>query len=206
MTDILLTLCSLIPFYLIGAFPTGRILASRKGVKLESLGSGNVGATNVSRALGKRAGALTLLMDVAKGALAVFIAEQISIAPAYAAQAGLAAVAGHCFSIPGKWRGGKGVATALGVFLVCSPIIAGLGVVTFGLIIVGSKMVSLASITAALLMPVFILLLQPDRPQGVLLPLALICAIVVLRHRSNLMRITEGREAKIGSRAKQNST
>src|SRR5689334_1360058 len=106
----ILYLFALIPFYALGTFPTGRILARLKGVDITQTGSGNVGATNVSRVLGPRSGIITLAIDVAKGILAVMLASAFSgDNSVYTAAAGVAVVLGHCFSIPGVWRGGKGV-------------------------------------------------------------------------------------------------
>lgn len=196
----LLILAGLVPFYLVGCFPTGSLIAWKHGIDISTKGSGNVGATNVSRILGKRAGAVTLAGDAAKGALAVFLADVFTTGEIFPALAGLAAVCGHCFSLPMevrgmKLKGGKGVATALGALLVLDPISAMVGVAVFGLSLWRVRIVSVSSITAALLIPIFAMLL--DSPTAVVLTMAAISLVVVFRHRENLERLTRGEEKKI---------
>jgi glycerol-3-phosphate acyltransferase PlsY len=202
--ETLLTIFSLIPFYLIGCFPSGRLIASRSGVAIDKQGSGNVGATNVARVLGKKAGLITLLADVGKGMFATALADLVSGNIEYAALAAFAAVAGHCFSIPGKMKGGKGVATALGAYLFLSPLTAACGVAIFGLVMVGTRIVSLSSICAALLMPLAGLLLMVPTP--VVFPLAGVSLLVVYRHHENIVRLIEGREKKFSSTKESPST
>ena len=112
MMSVLIAL-SLIPFYLLGAFPTGYLIARMNGVDVTAVGSGNVGATNVSRVVGKKAGIVTLLVDVFKGAFGVAVASGLSTSTLFVALCAVAVVAGHCFSVPPYLKGGKGVATAL---------------------------------------------------------------------------------------------
>src|SRR5262245_36849666 len=118
--SIIFAFLALIPFYLLGAFPTGQLVARFHRIDLTAAGSGNIGATNAARVLGKKAGVAVLGGDVLKGALACAIAGLVFANPAMQGWAGFAAVAGHCFSIPGKLKGGKGVATGLGTFLYLS--------------------------------------------------------------------------------------
>jgi len=193
-------IASLLPFYALGAFPTGHLIARSRGVEIEQHGSGNVGATNVLRTLGKKAGALTFGGDFLKGAAAVSIASLISSDGAYTAAAGLAAVLGHCISIPGKLRGGKGVATAFGVFAVQCPLAAVIGLAAFGAALGLGRMVSLASIVGALAAPLSALLI--GAPDSELPALGAIGLLVVVRHRANIQRITEGREPRIGAAVK----
>jgi glycerol-3-phosphate acyltransferase PlsY len=195
--DTLFTICSLIPFYLIGAIPSGRILAYKRGIKLDDHGSGNVGATNVARVLGKNAGIITLIADIGKGLLATLISFVVVGTLSHAALAGFAAVGGHCFSIPGKMKGGKGVATALGVYLGISATTAAGGLVVFGLVMAITRIVSLSSICAALTMPIFAFFLIIT--ESVVFPLAGISFIVVFRHKENIVRLIEGREKKFSS-------
>lgn len=202
MTDALLTLCSLLPFYLLGTFPTGYLIAKARGVNISNVGSGNVGATNVGRTLGKRAGALTLFGDVLKGALGVTIASALSSSSDYPCYAGIAVVAGHCFSIPGKLKGGKGVATALGVILCMAPTAAVFVLAVFWGVLEMWKMVSLASVSASLIAPIFTML--TGRPDYVSLSLALIAMTITFRHRSNLGRIIQGTEPKRQSAPQRN--
>jgi len=193
--DILLLLASLIPFYLMGAFPTGHLVARARGVAIEEHGSGNVGATNVLRTLGKKAGAITFVGDFLKG-LAASVLGTVIGGEIFGVYTGAAAVCGHCFSIPGRLKGGKGVATAFGVFAHASPLAAG---VAFGCFVVTlrlGRMVSLASIIAALTAPLVAIVIGVD--DNLLPPLGAIGLLVVWRHRSNIQRIIEGREPTTG--------
>ena len=195
-------LLSLLPFYLLGCFPTGQLIARFFGVDITAAGSGNVGATNVARVIGKRAGLITLILDVFKGALAVILARlfftQSFELPAWA---GLVTVLGHCFSLsfilPEKLRGGKGVATALGVYLILAPQFALMGILTFIIVFTASKIVSLASISAAITLPLYLMLWGEGG--RALLPLTLVSLIVIVRHRSNLSRLAQGKEPKFGN-------
>jgi glycerol-3-phosphate acyltransferase PlsY len=189
---------ALIPFYILGAFPTGYLIARLHGLDITSQGSGNVGATNVSRVIGKRAGVLTLLGDVCKGALAVAIGYTVSPYGWFPAGAAVAVVCGHCFSIPRYLKGGKGVATALGAIAVLFPISALVAIATFGSIFAFSKIVSLASISAALIAP--ILSLITNQSDAISAALACMSAVIVYRHRENIQRLIEGREPKFSSK------
>jgi glycerol-3-phosphate acyltransferase PlsY len=202
--------------YLVGATPFGVILARLHGVDLRRSGSGNVGATNVGRLLGRRWGYLCFALDVAKGLLPVAVAGAMVRPPAgqvptLQAQAawlavGLAAVVGHVFSIYLGFRGGKGVATALGVVLGIWPYFTAAGLVALGLWIVvtlTSRYVSLGSIVAAV---VFVPLLAAFNRGNLaqLWPLlsfaAVVAVLIVVRHRSNIRRLLNGTENKIGRR------
>lgn len=191
----LLATLALIPFYLLGAFPTGILIARFKGIKLTELGSGNVGATNVARTIGKSAGLVTLIIDILKGYLAVMFANLVTGSFIFAAWAAFAAVAGHCFSIPKKLKGGKGVATALGVFLYLSPIAAIVALIVFLIIFRTTKIVSLASVTAALVVPIVMFLALPI--DTILIPITLISLMIVYRHKENLIRLSQGQEQQL---------
>ena len=189
-----LVVVSLIPFYLLGAFPTGYLLSKLHGINIASQGSGNVGATNVARVLGKRAGILTLLGDVCKGALGVALAGAIVGESWFAGAAGFAVVLGHCFSIPPFLKGGKGVATALGVISVLYPTSAPVALIVFGVFFGVWKIVSLASVAATLVVPVWALITNAD--DGVSFSLMIIAALIVMRHEQKLRRLIEGREPR----------
>ena len=194
------TALSLIPFYIIGTFPTGLLIAKSAGVDITKTGSGNVGATNVARTLGKKAGILTLLGDILKGVLAVIAASLVSDDPSYKACAATAVVCGHCFSLPPLLKGGKGVATSLGAILALSPWLAFCGVTIFAGLFWLTRYVSLASVSAALVIPIISLVSgMPDYLTLSLVPVAL---IVVFRHRENLDRLVKGTEPKFTSKAK----
>ena len=193
----ILFLLALVPFYLLGAFPTGRLVAKAQGLDISQHGSGNTGATNVARVAGKRAGLLTLAGDVGKGLLGIAIAKALIGDEYFIACASFTIVAGHCFSIPGKLKGGKGVATALGVLLGSTPISAVLAVAVFALVFWLLRIVSAASISAALSAPIIAMLLQVhDSLTAALVAIAfLICA----RHHENIRRLVEGREPKFSA-------
>src|ERR1044071_5548356 len=117
--------------YLLGSVPSGYLVGARSGVDIRKTGSGNIGATNVARALGKGRGALTLVADAGKGFLAVFIASQLNVALLVVVCAGLAAFLGHLFPLFLGFRGGKGVATGFGVLLALAPLATTLLVIVF---------------------------------------------------------------------------
>ena len=192
--NILTSIVALLPFYLIGAFPSGVIIARARGIDISKHGSGNVGATNIGRVLGNRAGALTLFLDVTKGALAVTIAQLMSDDNNLLAACAAAAVLGHCLSIPPYFRGGKGVATTLGVLLVLAPRCAAFFAIIFAIVFTATRWVSLASITAALTTPLFALLFMTDSAMS--FALIVIGLVITARHHQNIKRLIEGREPR----------
>lgn len=196
MTTILIII-SFLPFYLIGAFPTGMLISKLHGVDIAAQGSGNVGATNVARVIGKRAGILTLLCDVLKGVLGVGVAALLVGTQWYVVSAGVAVVLGHCFSIPGYLKGGKGVATALGVILALYPSSAVVALVTFGAVFAFSRIVSLASLAATCLVPLWAFVSNAPDATGV--GFLAIAATIGYRHQENIRRIMEGREPKFST-------
>jgi glycerol-3-phosphate acyltransferase PlsY len=193
--------------YLLGSIPFGYLLVRifRKE-DIRATGSGNIGATNVARSGAKGLGILTLILDALKGFVAVVIAQHIA-APygfpqAYdiAVCAAVAAVLGHCFPVWLGFRGGKGVATALGVFLALVPITAVLYLlVVFAIIVFFTRYVSLASIVAAALFPVFALPHAPARTPIIVTGYILIPLIVILKHRQNIRRLLAGTEHRFGA-------
>lgn len=197
------TLVALIPFYALGCFPTGWLVARVHGIDITQEGSGNVGATNISRVIGKRAGILTLIGDVGKGALAVGLAQLFSPVEWYVAGAGVAVVCGHCFSIPPWLKGGKGVATALGAILMVFPIGALIALLSFGLVFAVSKTVSVASLASATLVPLYSLLTNQSDARSI--ALVVIACVIVLRHKQNIVRLIEGREPTFSSRRDRSS-
>ncbi len=193
----MLTVLSLIPFYLIGAFPTGKLIAKLNDVDLATHGSGNVGATNVARVLGKKAGITTLVGDMLKGLLSGLLGGLLSQDASFGALAGTCAVFGHCISIPPLLKGGKGVATALGVFLYLSPLAAIVGIITFAITFVCSRVVSLGSVLAAVFAPLTILL--SGQSEAAQLSACLISILVIFRHKDNLIRLSRGDEKQFKS-------
>jgi len=180
--------------YLLGSIPFGVVLARLKQVDLRQHGSGNIGATNVSRTLGKTAGILTLIGDCGKGYLAVWIAEQL-LEPQWAvAVAGLMAFLGHVFSIFLKFKGGKGVATGLGVFLYLMPWAGLSSIGVFAVSLVFTRYVSVSSILAAISIPWLGYYFNAPEPS---LYVATAAGIVTtLRHRDNIQRLVNGTENK----------
>jgi glycerol-3-phosphate acyltransferase PlsY len=193
--------------YLLGSIPFGLILTKlfgRGDVRKE--GSGNTGATNVARVAGPLAGILTLLLDGAKGAVAVLIAARYSSENAtWMVIAGLAALVGHCFPAWLKFKGGKGVATAAGVYLMLCPAAFLGGLILFLLVVGFSNYVSLGSVAAAVAMPLLMYFLWAPHhaPPPVVTFGALVVAIlIVYKHDGNLQRLVEGTEPKFSFRRK----
>lgn len=168
--------------FALGSIPFGVVIAKQRGIDIQQHGSGNIGATNVTRVLGLGAGAVVLVLDVAKGALTVWIASRHCIDWIVAA-AGFAAILGHCFSPWLGGKGGKGVATAFGCFLVLTPPLAALAVLVFAAVLAISRIPALASLSGILAIAL-ILVYRTERPYA-----SLACAtgaLLIYRHRSNL--------------------
>lgn len=194
----LILLLALLPFYLLGAFPTGRIVSRFHGINIESSGSGNVGATNVARTLGKRAGIIVLACDLFKGVFAVVLARLIFGESPVASAAGAAAVFGHCFSIPGVMRGGKGVATSLGVLLVFTPAGAIITLLVFAAVFFFTRIISLASMLAALSAPIWAMMFGVV--DDVVVAICAMALVIVFRHRQNIERLIQGREPRFATK------
>jgi glycerol-3-phosphate acyltransferase PlsY len=186
--------------YLIGSIPFGILLAKLfGGVDVRKAGSGNIGATNVARVAGPLPGILTLVLDGVKGAVAVWLAGRFANESALLTVAGLSALLGHCFPVWLRFRGGKGVATAAGMFLaLCWP--AALGAIgVFILVVLFSRFVSLGSVSAAAAMPLLIYLLWAPHhapPPAITFGAFAAAMLVVYKHDANIQRLVEGREPK----------
>ena len=186
--------------YLLGSMPNG-YLAGRwlKGIDLRQCGSGSTGATNVLRNVGKAPALVVFLLDVGKGALAVLLAKSFGLNDWVQVLAGLAALAGHIWPVWLGWKGGKAVATGLGMFLgLAWPV----GLACFGLfmaVISISRIVSLSSVAASIGLPVLMLI---SGGSSAYLVVSLVASVLVLwRHRSNIERLLAGTEPKIGQKA-----
>jgi len=180
--------------YFLGSIPCGVLLARARNIDIRQQGSGNIGATNVARILGKKAGAITLLGDMAKGCVTVLIADYWTHQPEIVALAGLMAFLGHLYSVFLKFRGGKGVATGLGIFLYLMPIAALCTVIAFSIALWATAYVSIGSITASLLLPVFGWALGAPLPY---IYCSMVIALFVLyKHRDNIQRLRAGTEAR----------
>jgi glycerol-3-phosphate acyltransferase PlsY len=193
----------LVASYFVGAIPTS-YLAGRifRGIDLREHGSKNLGATNVYRTLGWRYAVPVGLVDIAKGAVPVLIfGPQASDSQLFALACGIAAIAGHAYSVFVRFRGGKGVATAAGVMLGLAPIALGVAGLIWLLVLKLTGYVSLASIAAAALFPAAVYLLErPDRPEILWLD-ALVAAAIIWLHRANIRRLLNGTESRFGRRA-----
>ena len=182
--------------YLLGSTPFGYLIVRGKsGADIRETGSGGTGATNVSRRIGRVAGVLTLLLDAAKGCVAVLIAKAVTGDDWMIAVAAIAALVGHIFPVWLGFRGGKGVATGVGIFLVLAPIALLCAGVVFVAIVVLTRYVSLGSITAAILIPVLVWL-QFDS-QSLLAAAVVAALLIVFAHRGNIQRLAAGTESRI---------
>ena len=199
--EITLNLLILFLGYIIGSFPSG-YLAGRiaKGIDIRSLGSGSTGATNVLRHIGKRAAISVFLLDVFKGVISIFLAKYFLLNDSWQVAMGLSTLIGHIWPVWLNWRGGKAVATGLGIFLGLSWQVglATLGV--FILMITLFRIVSLASVSAAFALPLIMLI--SFKNSGISLPFLVISmlamTLVIWRHRENIIRLMKGKEPKIG--------
>ncbi len=191
--------------YLIGGIPFG-YMAGRwvLGADIRTLGSGNLGASNVFRQVGPAWGAAVLLLDAAKGMAAVLLARTVLSGNEdwILLGAGVAAILGHSFTPYLGFRGGKGVATSAGVFLGLAPAALGLAFIVFLVTFLVGRMISLGSLMGALALPVALWFLHPERKIIVVVSL-FVAALVWYRHRSNIGRILKGEEPRLGQRGKE---
>jgi glycerol-3-phosphate acyltransferase PlsY len=169
----------------------------RTGSDIRTVGSGNAGATNVMRAHGKTLAAAVALLDVAKGTVAVLLVRVVTADPRYAAAAGFAAVLGHVFPLYSGFRGGKGVATAVGAFLALAPLATVICLAVFIAVVAVSRYVSLGSVVAIALLPPAAGLLS-HAPRSVVVAAAATAVVVVFKHVGNLKRLARGEERKFG--------
>ena len=186
----------LIVAYLLGSIPFGYLIVRRKiGADIRETGAGGTGATTGSRRAGKTAGVLTLLLDAAKGCAAVVMAQVVSGDDRVIAAAAVAALVGHIFPVWLGFRGGKGVATGVGIFAVLAPIALLCAGVIFVAIVVTTRYVSLGSIIAAVLIPVFVWFQSGFQP--VLTAAIVAAALIVFAHRGNIKRLASRSESQI---------
>lgn len=191
--------------YFCGSIPFGYLVALRHGLDIRTAGSGNIGATNVTRQLGKRVGAIVLLLDLLKGILPVVVAKIATGNSAVEVAAGIAAVVGHMFPIWLRFRGGKGVATGTGVVAVLLPWPALLGLLVWLTVLGATRYVSLASLLAAGSVAAgrLVFAAEPFAPSQRILTLFALLAftLVVIRHASNIRRLIAGSEPKVSESA-----
>ncbi|MBM4400022.1 MAG: glycerol-3-phosphate 1-O-acyltransferase PlsY [Candidatus Cloacimonetes bacterium] len=205
---------SLVIAYLLGSIPTSYLIGRFFfNTDIRSSGSGNTGATNALRTFGAKTGVIVLIIDILKGVVAVMIARMLMISAhsmfsfnLVESLSGLVVILGHVFSVFLKFKGGKGVATAAGVFFVLSPLPLVFCLVLFAYVVYTSKYVSLGSILAAVSFMLIDLVSQiisrfPNIPR--LMLIVVIVLLILIRHRSNLKRLLEGRENKVVFRKKE---
>jgi glycerol-3-phosphate acyltransferase PlsY len=196
--------------YLLGSIPFGLLLGRLFGTAdVRKEGSGNIGATNVARVAGPVAGVLTLLLDVGKGAGAVFLAGKLSSeSAAWMMTALFCALLGHCFPLWLGFRGGKGVATAAGAFLALCPLAMLGAAMLFILVVVFWRFVSLGSISAAAAMPLLIYFFWAPHhapPHVVTFGTLAAALLIIYKHDSNLQRLVQGNEPKFSFRRKKDT-
>jgi len=193
-----MVLVYVIAAYLLGSIPVGVVLARLKGQDPRTVGSGNIGATNVMRAAGKTLGIITLLGDIAKGFLPTALALLYGLSPLYVVCIGLAAFLGHLFPVYLRFKGGKGVATALGVFLALEPAAIPILIGVFILVLLLWRYVSLGSLVGTALMPVLLLLFCA--PREYVIGSLIVGVLIAWKHHENIRRIIAGTENRFSSR------
>jgi acyl phosphate:glycerol-3-phosphate acyltransferase len=185
--------------YLCGAVPYGVLIARTHGVDLRTVGSGNIGATNAARAIGKKLGALVLLLDMLKGLGPALVGRWLlpvdGDGPLWLAGVMVGAVLGHTFSVFLGLRGGKGVATALGVILAVSPWAGLTGVAVFAATIAASRLASLGSLGGAVAAPA--VMLWRGEPQALCIAASVIALLIVGKHHANIRRLVRREEHKL---------
>jgi glycerol-3-phosphate acyltransferase PlsY len=198
--------------YLLGSVPTGYLLVRLfRHEDIRSVGSGNIGATNVLRSGGKGLGAATFLLDVLKGAAAVWLGALLASIllpnlPFRDAQAlaAVSAVLGHMFPVWLHFRGGKGVATGFGVFLVAAPLAALASIALFAIVLLVTRYVSLGSILGAASFPLFAwFMVSGDKPAPYIAAQVIVALLIVLKHHQNIRRLLNGTESRFGARTQE---
>jgi len=185
--------------YFLGSVSFGYLIGLLTGKDVRKVGSGNIGATNVMRAVGKTAGIITLALDTAKGYVAVLLAERFA-GPDESLPliCGLAALLGHCFPVFLKFRGGKGVATGLGVFLRLVPFYVIFALGAFLIVLAITRFVSAGSMAAAATMPIALWI--GDASTELAMLAAVIAALIILKHHKNIARLIRGQENRLGAK------
>ncbi|HEV2495834.1 MAG TPA: glycerol-3-phosphate 1-O-acyltransferase PlsY [Terriglobia bacterium] len=187
--------------YLLGSIPFGYLIVWwKKGIDVRETGSRSTGATNVMRNLGLAGFLATFILDFGKGAAAVMLASRLTAGdPRWIAAAAVAAVAGHIAPVWLRFRGGKGVATGVGVFIALAPVPMGLALVIFSVLLAVWRYISLGSIVATAAFPALVYLVNhPPRP--ILLGAAGAAALIIAKHHANIRRLLTGTEGKVGKK------
>lgn len=198
--------------YLLGSVPTGYLLVRLfRHEDIRAIGSGNIGATNVLRSGGKGLGAATFVLDALKGAAAVWLGTVVAsiLMPSLPfrdaqALAAVSAVIGHMFPVWLRFRGGKGVATGFGVFLVAAPLAALSSIALFTVVLLVTRYVSLASILGAASFPMFAwFMVRGDRPAPYIAAQIIVALLIILKHHQNICRLATGTENRFGTHAQE---
>jgi acyl phosphate:glycerol-3-phosphate acyltransferase len=220
--DILIYLATALGAYLLGSIPFGFLVAKAKGIDIRSVGSGNIGATNAMRVLGKPAGIIVLLLDMLKGYIASaflvalifnlvepfaynhwtpgFLARSVEVQMRFKVVAGISAVLGHNFTCWLKFKGGKGIATTAGVYLALAPWTVLVALIVFILAVLLTKYVSVGSIAAAIALPAAVWIMTPHNLFLGLVTTAL-GLLAIYKHKSNIQRLMAGTESRFGKKA-----
>jgi len=197
-SDVVTRAAVMLAAYLLGAVPCSYLVARRRGVDVRTVGSGNVGATNVMRNVGRAAGLLAFALDFAKGAAASLLGQAVDPRSPLPALCAAMAVLGHMYPVWLRFRGGKGVATGAGAFLPLVPAATLAALLTFAVVLAASRYVSLASIAGTLVLAVAAFLL--GAPTAVVRAAAGMAVLIVWKHRANLQRVARGTESRLGAR------
>jgi len=184
--------------YLVGSVPFAFLLSRRRGIDLRQVGSGNVGATNVLRTSGVRTAVVAMVLDVIKGVIAVVMAQRLTGGIGTPMAAGLASVIGHIYPVWLRFRGGKGVATAAGVFAVLTPMALGIAGAAFVIAVWITRYISVGSVIAAVTLA--IVAIVTDAPGVIEIGSGIAALVIVQRHRANLARVVAGTERRVGQR------
>ncbi|NCA83824.1 MAG: glycerol-3-phosphate 1-O-acyltransferase [Opitutae bacterium] len=188
--------------YLMGSIPNGLLLARLKGIDLQKVGSGNIGATNVYRCVGKGWGVAAFVLDAVKGFVPAFVFPRLmeSAPPWLGLACGIAAVAGHNWPVWLNFKGGKGVSTSAGMLLGIAPAAVGIGFAVFALVVALTRFVSLGSILAAVAVPAAYLAMNGIENRLLAGALVAMGALVVVKHRANIRRLLAGTEPRIAGK------
>jgi len=194
---VILELLLVVGAYVLGSIPCS-LFAVRMatGGDVRKVGSGNPGATNALRAAGWKVGAVVVLCDAAKGAIPIFMMLQLNPASRWLAAVALAAVIGHCYPVWLRFRGGKGVATSIGAFLVIAPKALAVTLAVIAVVMVIRRVMSLASVVGAAVFPLVLWWLVGPHPH-LMAGVVIMCTLIVLRHTPNLRRLARGEEPRV---------
>jgi glycerol-3-phosphate acyltransferase PlsY len=202
-SELIISIVAVVLAYLCGSVPWGYIIGKFNGVDIRTVGSKNIGATNVTRCVGKKAGKLCFALDFLRGMLPVLIAQHVfKTGEVVSLVVVFATIIGHIFPVFLNFKGGKGVSTAAGAIMALAPWALITALVVWVVVFLVSRYVSLASITAAAVLPViqWIFVLTNDKSMLVAAVLTAIAVLAIFRHRSNIQRLLDGTESRFGKK------